>query len=424
MAHAARVVAELVAIGDELLAGHVVNSNAQFLARALRGVGVVPQWMTTVGDDPEQMRDALQRALSRAQVVLITGGLGPTPDDLTREVVAQLLRVPLVVDQEALEAIRARFAARGLPMSANNERQAHIPRGATILRNPLGTAPGFMFSWQGAVAFALPGVPGEMRAMVEQEVLPRLRTRTAGWCVVERVLRTVGIPESTLAERLQGLEENRTVRVAFQAHRTGVDVRLTVEGENRAACVEAIAQSEQMARTRVGEFIYGVDDCSLEEAVGQLLSGAGKTIAVAESCTGGLVAHRLTNVSGSSSYFERGVVAYSNQAKVQLLGVPAELIAQHGAVSAEVAVAMAEGIRRVAGTDLGLSTTGIAGPTGATPTKPVGLVYIGLADSAQSVCKRSVFSLDRVGNKERAAAAALDMVRRYLAGLPVINEAM
>ncbi len=425
MAQATHLVAELVAIGDELLAGQIVNSNAQFLARALRRLGVLPQWITTVGDDAEQMRDALQRALSRAQVVIMTGGLGPTPDDLTREVVAQLLGVPLVVNQQALAAIRGRFAARGLPMSTNNERQAQLPQGATMLRNPLGTAPGFMFSYQGALAFALPGVPAEMRAMMEQEVLPRLRSHAAGRYLVERVLRTTGIPESTLAERLQGVgDAAEGVRIAFQAHRTGVDVRLTTEGTDRAACQSAIQRVEEVVRTRVGEFIYGVDDCLLEEVVGHLLRKGGRTIAVAESCTGGLVAHRFTNVSGSSSYFERGVVAYSNQAKVELLGVPADLIAQHGAVSAEVAIAMAEGIRRAAGTDLGLSTTGIAGPTGGTATKPVGLVYIGLADGSCSVCKRSVFSLDRLGNKERAAVAALDMVRRYLAGLPVINDAI
>ncbi|MBC7188085.1 MAG: competence/damage-inducible protein A [Calditrichaeota bacterium] len=417
-----RIVAELVTVGDELLAGRLANGNAQFLARALREVGVVTQWMTTVGDDREQMRDAFARALGRAQVVVITGGLGPTPDDLTRQVVAELLGVPLVIDEEALAAIRARFAARGLRMSPNNQRQAQIPQGATVLRNPLGTAPGFTFRWQGAIGFALPGVPAEMRAMVEQEVLPRVQVLAGWWCVVERVLRTTGIPESALAERLSGVDEGQAVRLAYQAGSIGVDVRLTAEGPERDACQRAVEHAAEMVRQKAGEFIYGTDDCRLEEAVGKLLSSAGKSIAVAESCTGGLVAHRLTNVSGSSAYFERGVVAYSNQAKVELLGVPEGLIARHGAVSPEVAVAMAEGIRRVARTDLGLSTTGIAGPTGGTPTKPVGLVYIGFSDGTQSVCKRGLFPFDRLANKERAATAALDMVRRYLLGLPLLND--
>jgi len=203
-----------------------------------------------------------------------------------------------------------------------------------------------------------------------------------------------------------------------------VDLRLTAEGPEREACMQAVAELEHAVRQRAGEFVYGVDACRLEEAVGVLLSDAGRTIAVAESCTGGLVAHRLTNVSGSSAYFERGVVAYSNVAKTELLGVPQELLMRHGAVSAEVAIAMAEGVRRVAKTDLGLSTTGIAGPTGGTATKPVGLVYIGLSDGTRSVCKRCLFPFDRLRNKERAAAAALDMVRRYLAGLPVTGEAI
>ncbi|MCR4440396.1 MAG: competence/damage-inducible protein A [bacterium] len=417
-----RIVAELVTVGDELLAGRVANGNAQFLARALREVGVATQWMTTVGDDPEQMRDAFSRALGRAQVVVIAGGLGPTPDDLTREVVAELLGVPLVVDEEAVVAIRARFATRGLRMSANNERQAQIPRGATVLRNPLGTAPGFMFRWQEVSGFALPGVPAEMRAMVEQEVLPRLQGLAGGWSVVELVVRTTGIPESTLAERLSGVGQGEEVRLAYQAGSIGVDVRLTAEGPDRDACRRAVEHAAEMVRQKAGEFIYGTDNRRLEEAVGELLNSAGKSIAVAESCTGGLVAHRLTNVSGSSAYFERGVVAYSNQAKVELLGVAEELIARHGAVSPEVAQAMAEGVRRVAKTDLGLSTTGIAGPTGGTPTKPVGLVYIGFCDGTQSLCKRCLFPFDRLANKERAAAAALDMVRRHLLGWPLLNE--
>ncbi|MGQ9561595.1 MAG: competence/damage-inducible protein A [Candidatus Oleimicrobiaceae bacterium] len=424
MQYTQQVVAELVTIGDELLAGHVVNSNGQFLARALRSVGVVTQWMTTVGDDPDRIEEALRQALGRARVVVITGGLGPTPDDVTRGVVAKLLAVPLVVDEEALAAMRARFAARGLTMCKNNERQAQIPQGATILRNPWGTAPGFMFSWEGCQAFVLPGVPTEMRQMVEQELLPRLRQLAAGWSVLERVLRTTGIPESTLAERLAQMSVPQGVAVAYQAGSNGVDVRLTAQGPDREACQRALEEATTEVRQRAGEFVYGVDSCRLEEAVGALLRQAGKTIAVAESCTGGLVAHRLTNVSGSSAYFERGVVTYSNRAKQELLGVPEELLARHGAVSPEVAVAMAEGIRRLANTDLGLSTTGIAGPTGGTSTKPVGLVYIGFSDGRESVYKRCLFAFDRLTNKERAAAAALDMVRRHVAGLPVVNDAI
>lgn len=424
MRYTQQVVAELVTIGDELLAGHIVNSNGQFLARALRSVGVVTQWMTTVGDDPDRIEEALRQALGRARVVVITGGLGPTPDDVTRGVVAKLLAVPLVVDEGALAAMRARFAARGLTMCKNNERQAQIPQGATILRNPWGTAPGFMFSWEGCQAFVLPGVPTEMRQMVEQELLPRLRQLAAGWSVLERVLRTTGIPESTLAERLAQMSVPQGVEIAYQAASTGVDVRLTAQGPNREACQRALEEATTEVRQRAGEFVYGVDSCRLEEAVGTLLRNDGKTIAVAESCTGGLVAHRLTNVSGSSGYFERGVVTYSNRAKQELLGVPEELLARHGAVSPEVAVAMAEGIRRLANTDLGLSTTGIAGPTGGTSTKPVGLVYIGFSNGRESVCKRCLFAFDRLTNKERAATAALDMVRRHMEGLPVVNEAV
>jgi len=406
---------ELLTIGDELLIGQTVNTNAAWIAARLSAIGVEVRWVTTVGDDAGELRQALEIALRRADVVITTGGLGPTHDDITKEVMTDYFGGGLVVRAEILERIRKAFDRRGWQMPAVNEEQAKVPERAEIISNPVGSAPGFIFRREGKLCVVLPGVPAEMKAMMTETVLPLLEKSAGRRHILFRTLHTTGIPESSLYERIGDVGAIRhLVKVAFLPTSTGVDIRLTAMADSLQETQRRIAEAEAWIRPRIGDRLWGADDDTLEGVVAELLFQRKKTIAVAESCTGGLLAHRLTNISGSSNYFDRGLVTYSNRAKIELLGVAEEVIATHGAVSAETAEAMAQGVRRRSGTDYGLSTTGIAGPTGGTAQKPVGLIYIGIAGPEGTEVERHIFSKDRLLNKKRGAQAALDLLRRWL----------
>ena len=392
--------AEVITVGDELITGLVVDSNSAYLGRRLTELGFRVVRMTSVGDGPEEIRIALQQVSS--DVAVVTGGLGPTPDDRTKEVFAEVVGRRLVLDEEVLEGIRKRFAHRGMEMPRSNVRQATVPEGSQVLPNRWGTAPGLHVKADGRHFFLLPGVPREMRGIFEESVVPVLR-KLSGRAINFVLLRTTGISESALCEKLSDLDLDK---VAFLPGLEGVDVRVMwEEGEDPTQLIEEI-------RRRAGQFVYAEGEEGMEEVVGRLLKRRGWRIATAESCTGGLVGHRITEVPGSSDYFERGVVAYSNRAKVELLGVPEELIRRHGAVSPQVAKAMAEGVRERTGVEVGLGVTGIAGPTGGTPEKPVGLVYIGVATPEEVRVKEFRFVGERSQIKFRASQAALDMVRR------------
>ncbi len=407
------MVIEIVAIGDELLVGQVVNTNASYLSRRLTALGIGVKWVTTVGDDPVDLKQVMAAAMQRAEIVIMTGGLGPTHDDITRAVAAEFFESGFIYKPEILDRLRQAFAARGVPMSPVNEVQAQVPEKARIIDNPVGTAPGLLFEKDGKQCIILPGVPHEMKAMCEATVFPMLKGK--GQVILQKTIRTTGIAESSLFERLGDIHRlEEFAKVAFLPKSAGVDVRLTVHGNDPAACEIRLVKALQIVREKAGEFIYAYDDGELEEVVAQLFFETKKTVAVSESCTGGLLANKLTNISGSSAYFERGVVAYSNRAKIAILGVPVEIIEKFGAVSAECAVAMAEGIRRISGADFGVSTTGIAGPTGGTPEKPVGLTYIGFARAGVSYSKRMLFINDRITNKERTVQAALNLLRKEL----------
>jgi len=404
---------EIVTIGDELLVGQVVNTNAAYLAKHLTVLGLEVEWITTVGDAAANLKAALARALQRSEIVIMTGGLGPTHDDITRSVAAEYFESGFVYSPEILDKLKRAFAARGIKMSAVNEVQAQVPEKARIIDNPVGTAPGLLFEQDGKRCVILPGVPAEMRAMCEATVFPMLEGK--GRTIVQKTIRTTGIPESNLFERLGDINElEKLAKVAFLPKSAGVDVRLTAKGGDPRDCEARLAAAVQIIQQKVGEYIYGYEDEELEEAVARRFFETQKTVAVAESCSGGLLANKLTNIPGSSAYFERGVVAYSNQAKMALLGVPAETLEKFGAVSAETAVAMAEGIRKASGADFGVSTTGIAGPTGGTPEKPVGLVYIGFAKADGSYSKKLSFINDRITNKERMVQVALNLLRKEL----------
>lgn len=407
--------AEIIATGSELLTGGVAESNSLFLGEELLQLGIETAFKTIVGDRDKDMEEALRGAAGRVDVVLITGGIGPTEDDMTRKAVARVFKKRLVLSDDALKAVKAAFAAKGKRYPAANDRQALIPAGSRLLRNPVGVAPGFYFTDAGKFIAVLPGVPSEMRAMFREGLRQAMSEHVGSEAAISRkVLHTCGLPESRVNELIQDILKQKRPAVGLTARETGVDIRIVAREGSRARARSAVERTEAEVRRKLDDAVYGVDGQKMEEIVGALLLQRKMTLSVAESCTGGLIGGRITNIPGSSAYFERGVVSYSNAAKTALLGVPAALIERHGAVSREAASAMAKGIRAQAKTDLGLAVTGIAGPTGGTPEKPVGLVYIALASPAEVTVDEHRFLGDRDQVRQRTAQTALDMVRRYL----------
>lgn len=413
--------ASLLAIGDEIVSGITTDTNSGFLAEQLRAVGVEPVAGFSAPDDEDAITRAFERALEEADVAISTGGLGPTADDLTTPVVARLAGRPLRLDEPSLAAIEERFRGRGLPMPENNRKQALLPEGSTVVPNPLGTAPGFIcpVGRGGAIrhVVCLPGVPREMRRMAVETVIPWLEGLNPGRRFLSRTFSTFGLTESRLDELLAGVAGPTEARVAFRAAFPHIQVRFTVSGASGDPLEARMDVLEARVRERLGSHLYAVGDEGLEETVGRLLRERGLTLGVAESCTGGLIGDRITDVPGSSEYFLMGVVTYSNAAKQRLLGVRAATLLEHGAVSMRTAEEMAEGIRQLSGADLGLSTTGIAGPDGGTPEKPVGTVCVGLAWEGGSWSRRyDLGERSRDWVKGMTAQMALDRVRRWLLG--------
>ena len=416
------LIAETIAIGTELLIGGKSDANSLFLAEELGKLGIQVRFKSVVGDVQSDIVLAITQAVKRAGVVVMTGGLGPTIDECTREAVAQATGRRLEKRKDALEGMTARLAQWGRTPSAGQMRQAMIPSGATVLANPVGSAPGFCLMWKKALIVVLPGVPQEMGQMVVQEVMPILRAWLAARKqqtapITRQVFYTFGLPEADVDAKLKGLIPKGTpVDLGLLASPTGVLVSLTTKPTGkRAGKGDLLQPLAQEVRTRLHEWLFAEGHDTMEEVVGRLLAKQRLTVAVAESCTGGLISHRLTQVPGSSAYLDRGIVCYSNRAKTELLGVPATLLEKYGAVSAPVAAAMANGIRERSGTDIGLSVTGIAGPDGGTATKPVGLVFVGLdGGEAETITKEFRFYGDRHVIKQRSSQAALDMLRRWL----------
>jgi len=405
--------AEIIATGTELLSGGVLDTNSLFLSEELLTIGMETLFKTIVGDDEKNIEEALQRAMQRVDVVIITGGIGPTEDDITRKVIAKVLKRRLLLHEDALKTIQAKLAGRDF--SVVNDRQALLPAGARILANPVGIAPGFILDEDGTFIAVLPGVPREMEAMFVSGLRPALEERFGGRLFIRRrILRTCGMSESAINQSIQDILKSEAPVVGLTAKETGVDIRIVVTESSAERAQSLMDRTETSVRQKLGDFIFGLDGQEMEEVVGAMLSQRRLKIAIAESCTGGLISARFTNIAGSSEYFEHGVVAYSNQAKIEMLGVPGETLERFGAVSRETALAMAQGLRRTARTDLGLSVTGIAGPGGGSADKPVGLVYIGL-DSAQGA---KAVEYKFLGNRQqvrlKASQMALDTVRRYL----------
>lgn len=415
---------EILTIGTELLLGQIVDTNASWIAERLAGAGIDLFYKTTVGDNAGRIEAALRQALGRADVVITTGGLGPTEDDLTRDVVAAVLSRPLRLDPAVLAHIERRFAHRQIPMPENNRKQALVPEGAEVLPNPHGTAPGLFLRDGDRCVICMPGVPAEMKPMLTEQVIPRIRTAFGIRSrIVSRVLKTCGISESRVDQAIGDyFREMRNPSIGVLAHAGEIHIRLTCKGEDPAEIAQRLDELEGKIRERLGPLIFGRDEERLEALVGHLLRERGATLAVAESCTGGLLASRLTDIPGSSEYLERGIVAYSLAAKVQLLGVPQAMLQELGAVSLPVARAMAEGVRRLGGTTFGLAVTGIAGPAGGTPEKPVGLVCTALAWDGGGLAREYRFHGGRELIKYRAAQMALEMLRRHLLGVPITES--
>jgi len=407
--------AEIIAIGSELLATDRTDTNSLWLTEKLNSIGIEVRLKTIVGDDDARLEEAIKDAIKRSKVVITTGGLGPTEDDVTRKVAARALGRRLWLDEQLLEEIRARFQAFGVPMPERNSRQAMVIDGAQVLPNPNGSAPGLFIEHEGTAISLLPGPPREMRPMFENHVQPKLVGRAGNLRVRRRLLRVAGFGESALDEQIAPIYtqfDNPQTTILF--NNTEIEIHLKAQARTEQEAEKLLDDLSARLEERLGNAIFSFRGESMEEVVGLKLTVGGYTLGVAESCTGGLVAQRLTDISGASRYFIEGVVVYSNEAKTRALGIEPMLLRKYGAVSAEVAESMAEGIMKRAGTDFGISVTGIAGPDGGTEEKPVGLVYIALADEAHTEHRRLMLPGDRQLVRWRASQAVLDLLRRRL----------
>lgn len=410
--------AEIITIGDELLIGQIINTNQAYIAEKLNLAGIDCHRMTTVGDSAAVITEAFTTAFNRVDIVCVTGGLGPTHDDITKKMVCEFFKTDLVMHDETLEHIKALAQRRNITMIQSNIDQALVPRTCTVIPNAVGTAPGMMFEQNGKFFFVMPGVPFEMKEMIDQWIIPFLMKKNDGSVVLHRTLKTTGIGESMLAKEIGDVEPiigtDGTVTLAFLPNPMGTKLRITVKESDAVSAETKLRNAEEKLREKTEKYIYSDNAMDLEDVVGMLLKERNLTLAVAESCTGGLLANRITNVSGSSGYFLGGYIVYQNEMKTRTLGVPEPLIIAHGAVSKEVAEAMAHGARTTAKSSVALSATGIAGPTGGTPEKPVGLVWIGYSDAESTFALKFNFGDNRIRFKERASQAALELLRRKL----------
>ncbi len=405
--------AEIITIGDEILYGQTLDTNSHWISEHLDMINIKVFQKTTIGDTEEHILTALTDASSRVDVVLITGGLGPTSDDLTKPTLAKYFGVDLVLNQEALQEITDLFTRAGRPMTIMNEQQALLPDNCEKVTNKMGTAPGMWFDENDTVYISMPGVPYEMKSMMEEYILPRLSKKFQKEQIVHKIIRTVGIAESRLADIIKDWQSSlpSNQKLAYLPSFGQVKLRITGTGSDRSVLDASIDTKVAELIPLIDEHVYGFDNDELEEVVGQLLLGGKCTLATAESCTGGNVAATLTSVPGSSAYFVGSVIAYDNSVKKKVLNVKEESLARHGAVSEEVVKQMAEGVRMALGADIGLSTSGIAGPTGGTPEKPVGTIWFGYSDKHRTIARKMQFTKNRQLNIKFATVVALNMFR-------------
>jgi nicotinamide-nucleotide amidase len=409
---------KILTVGDEILIGQIVNTNAAFLGDVLFSIGLPVEKSVTIGDDEKMLLDEFQDSLDNYDVTIITGGLGPTHDDITKPVLIKFFNDELILDDKVLKHVTEIFSTRGVPMPATNVGQAMVPAKSKVIWNANGTAPGIWMEKDNKVFIALPGVPYEMKAMINDIVVPMLKEKfmkNLDYVLKQKTLLTTGIGESVLNEMMGDVHSIiKNDKLAFLPSIEGVRLRINVKAESEEKAEERISEIENQIREKIGEHIFGMGDEILEEITGKMLTEKNLSISTAESCTGGMLSSRITDVSGSSSYFAGGVVAYSNEFKIKFLDLKEETLREFGAVSEETAKQMAEGVRKHFNTDIGLSTTGIAGPGGGTDKKPVGLVYIGYSDKNTTFASKFLFGNFRERNKKRAAQMALDILRKAL----------
>lgn len=405
---------EILCVGTELLLGDILNTNAQFLAKEFGAMGFSMYHQAVVGDNVERLKREFELAINRADIVVTTGGLGPTDDDLTKETAAEYFNKKLIFHKESYDEIVKFFNKIGKEISENNKKQAYFPEGCTILKNDHGTAPGCIIDENDKVVILLPGPPREIIPMFRNYVIPYLRKYQEG-TIVSKVLRVCGIGESGAAEMLKDLIDNQTnPTIAPYAKDNEVTFRITAKAESEEVAMKLIEPMERKVRERLKENVYGVGDTSLEDVLGAMLIEKKLTIATAESCTGGLLSGRLINYPGISEVFMEGAVTYSNEAKMNRLGVKKETLESYGAVSSETAAEMAKGIAKTAGTNIGVSTTGVAGPGGGTKEKPVGLVYVGLCINGKVKTRKLNMPGDRQTVRNRVVNAVIDWIRREI----------
>ncbi|HNU86212.1 MAG: competence/damage-inducible protein A [Pseudomonadota bacterium] len=407
----------ILTIGNELTSGRIADTNTSYLAREFHVRGWDVPVSMAVGDEAGAIGEALDFILERSDAVVVTGGLGPTADDITTECIAKYCGLPLYLDEAVLQTIRERFAARGLRWTDNNAKQAMFPQGAEPLRNPVGTAWGYVLNRGGKLIAVVPGVPMEVKRMTPEVLVPLFEQKAGKTYILTKTIKLFGLAEALIDSALADLPlAGTTVSLGFYPRFPENHLVLTARSADRARAEADLALIGKGVVERLSRNIFGYDEDTLEGMIGALLTEKKLTISIAESLTGGLIADRITNVPGSSAYFERGIVAYSNRSKTELLGVPEEVIREHGAVSRETAVLMAEGVRKTSGADVGLATTGIAGPSGGTGAKPVGTVFIAVSDGTRTVCRDFAFKWERRRIKEITTQWALELTRRFLAG--------
>jgi nicotinamide-nucleotide amidase len=410
------VLADILTIGDEILYGQVVDTNSAWMGAELARIGIKVRRITSISDNAEHIIQALDEIKAHTSIILITGGLGPTKDDLTKHTLCRYFNTPLVLHEPSLAHVTALFRSRGRALTELNRQQAFLPAACTPLANPLGTAPGMWFEQQGVIFVSMPGVPFEMERIMTDTVLPRLRDRFQLAPIQHRVIQTIGIGESFLADQLADWEDNlpANLKLAYLPYLAGVRLRLTGLDNGRKNLDQQLDTELARLLALIPDHVFGLGEISLEQAVGELLKQKGFTLATAESCTGGHVAHKLTSVAGSSEYFMGSILAYHNHVKIKQLEVSAEDLSRYGAVSEEVVCQMAANVRRLLNTDIGIATSGIAGPGGGSPEKPVGTIWIAYADAEKTVARKIFYDKERQLNIAYTTFSVLNLLREQL----------
>lgn len=414
-----KVFAEVITIGDEILFGQTLDTNTQWIGAQLSDAGISVIRKTSVGDIREEILKSLREASQRADIILMTGGLGPTKDDITKKTLAEYFDTPLVVNEQALGEVTAFFASRHRSLTPTNARQAELPEACQMISNTMGTAPGMWFEHEDKVYVSMPGVPYEMKTMMERSVMPMLKHRFVLPVIYHKMIQTAGIGESWLSDMIESWETSLPshMKLAYLPHYGRVRLRLTAIGSDYHVLEQEVDQQLAVLLPLIQPYVYGLGDLSLEEAIGQLLLANQQTLATAESCTGGHVAHTITSIAGSSAYFVGGMIPYSNQLKVDILGVQEDTLKTYGAVSEQTITEMAQQIRVRYQADYGVATSGIAGPGGGTPEKPVGTVWIAVADAHQVRTRKLSLTQDRGLNIQYTTVNVLNLLRLAITGL-------